>query len=80
MAGTQTTREPSRELAYRESDGVEVVLFWHQPTNELTVSLSDQQNGVHLELAVAPDQALDAFNHPYAHAAFQGLAGDASPN
>ena len=65
---------PYRELAYRSNDGVEVVLFWHQKTDELTVTVSDQRSGAYFELAAAPHQALDVFNHPYAHAAFRGLA------
>jgi hypothetical protein len=64
---------PHRELAYRVSGGIEVVLFWHQGTDELLVSVSDQRSGAYFELAAAPDQALDVFNHPYAHAAFRGL-------
>ena len=64
---------PYRELAYRANDGVEVVLFWQQNTDDLTVALSDERSGTYLELAAAPDQALDVFNHPYAHAAFRGL-------
>jgi hypothetical protein len=64
---------PYRELAYRANEGVEVVLFWHQDTDELTVAVSDARSGAYFELAAAPDQALDVFNHPYAHAAFRGL-------
>jgi hypothetical protein len=71
MAGS--ARNPDRELAYRANDGVEVVLFWHQNTEELTVAVSDAASGAYFELAAAPDQALDVFNHPYAHAAFRGL-------
>jgi hypothetical protein len=71
MAGSATN--PYRELAYRASEGVEVVLFWHQSTDELTVAVSDERSGAYFELAAAPDQALDVFNHPYAHAAFRGL-------
>jgi hypothetical protein len=74
MANTNATQEPYRELAHRENDGVEVVLFWHQRTDELTVTVSDERNGHHFELAAEPHQALDVFNHPYAHAAFQGLS------
>src|SRR5687768_3987006 len=62
-----------RELAYRVSEGVEVVLFWHQNTGKLTVAVSDVRSGASFELAAAPDQALDVFNHPYAHAALRGL-------
>jgi hypothetical protein len=64
---------PHRELAYRSNDGVEVVLFWHENTDELTVTVSDQRSGGYFELAAAPHEALDVFNHPYAHAAFRGL-------
>jgi hypothetical protein len=73
MASTNATHQPYRELAHRANDGLEVVLFWHQITNELTVSVSDDRNGAYFELAAEPDQALDIFNHPYAHAAFRGL-------
>jgi hypothetical protein len=52
---------------------VEVVLFWHQHTNELTLIVSDERNSAHFELDVDPHQALDVFNHPFAHAAFQGV-------
>lgn len=68
-----TRRAPYRELAYRASDGIEVVLFWHRGTDELLVSVSDERSGADFELAAGPDQALDVFNHPYAHAAFRGL-------
>jgi hypothetical protein len=71
MAGNATN--PYRQLAYRANDGVEVVLFWQQNTDDLTVAVSDERNGAYFELAAAPDQALDVFNHPYAHAAFRGF-------
>ena len=71
MATTNATQY--RELAHRSNDGLEVVLLWHQPTDELTVTVSDERNGAYFELAAEPHQALDVFNHPYAHAAFQGL-------
>jgi len=73
MTSTNTTQELRLELAYRKVDGVEVVLFWHQTTDELTVTVADQRSGAYFELAAQPHQALDVFNHPYAHAAFQGL-------
>jgi hypothetical protein len=64
---------PYRELAYRASDGIEILLLWHQGTDELIVSVSDERSGAYFELAAGPDLALDVFNHPYAHAAFRGL-------
>ncbi len=73
METTNATHEQYRELAYRASDGVEVVLFWHQLTNELTVTVSDERTGAYYEIAADPDNALDVFNHPYAYAASTGL-------
>jgi hypothetical protein len=64
---------PYRELAYRANDGIEIGLFWQQNTDDLTVAVSDERRRAYFELAAAPDQALDVFNHPYAHAAFCGL-------
>ena len=63
---------PYRELAHRASDGIEILLLWHQGTDELIVSVSDERSGAYFELAAGPDQALDVFSHPYAHAAFRG--------
>ncbi len=73
MASANATQQPYRELAHRVSDGVEVLLFWHQITDELTVTVSDQRTGAYFELAAEPHQALDVFDHPYAHAAFRDL-------
>ena len=59
----------TRELAARESEGIHVLLLWHPPENELTVSVEDARFGDRFQLAVAPDRALDAFYHPFAYAA-----------
>jgi hypothetical protein len=67
-----------RELALRETDGVEVALFWHQPTDQMTVTVSDERNASYFELAAKPHEALDVFNHPFAHAAFRGLNDQAA--
>ena len=63
-----TTLQP-RELAARESDGIHVRLLWDPSDNGLTVSLEDSRVVDRFQLAVAPDQALDAFYHPFAYAA-----------
>ena len=60
-------RPPSASTASRScSSGI-------RRHDELTVTVSDERNGAYFELAAEPHQALDVFNHPYAHAAFQGL-------
>ena len=71
MAGNAAS--PYRELAYRASDGIKVVLAWYPGTDELLVSVSDEKSGGYFELAAGPDQALDVFNQPYAHAAFRSV-------
>jgi hypothetical protein len=63
------TARQTRELAARESDGIHVLLLWHPRENSLTVSVEDARLGDRFQLAVAPDRALDAFYHPFAHAA-----------
>jgi hypothetical protein len=73
MKANNSAHSPLHELAHRASDGVEVVLFWHEVANELTVSVSDARSGAYFELAADPHEALDVFEHPYAHAAFRGL-------
>jgi hypothetical protein len=62
-----------RELAYRATDGLEVVLFWHQPTDQLTVSVSDERTGAYFQLRAGAGEALKVFEHPYAYAAARGV-------
>jgi hypothetical protein len=65
-----------RELAYRVTDGLEIVLFWHQPSNGVMVAVSDTRTGAYFELDAAPEEALEVFHHPYAFAAAQGVPYD----
>lgn len=64
-----TIKRHARELASRESDGIEVVLLWHPREDAVTLAVSDSRTGDQFELAVASDRALEAFYHPFAHAA-----------
>ena len=59
----------ARELAVRSNDGVHVLLLWHPDENAVTVSVEDARVGDRFQIVVAPDQALDAFYHPFAYAA-----------
>jgi hypothetical protein len=59
----------ARELAARESDGIQVLLFWHPRNDEVTVSVDDTRTGRYFELSVENESALDAFYHPFAYAA-----------
>jgi hypothetical protein len=69
----QRTRT-SRELAHRESDGIEVSLLWRPLDNRLTVAVADGRTGDAFELTARPENALDAFHHPFAYAALGGIA------
>ena len=59
----------TRELAARDSDGVQVRLLWHAADNAVIVAVEDARVGDRFQMRVAPDRALDAFNHPFAYAA-----------
>jgi hypothetical protein len=63
-----TTRQPRlRELAHRESADVDVTLFWRPEDNSLLLLLVEVPTGVVFELPVRPEDAMAAFNHPYAY-------------
>ena len=65
---TATGFTPLRELAHRANDGLEVTLFWHSSTGELTVCVCDERRGSYFEIRPEPHQALDVFYHPYVYA------------
>lgn len=57
------------QLAFRESDRIEVALLWHRSSERLTVSVLDTRSGESFALDASPERCLDVFNHPYAYAA-----------
>lgn len=61
-----------QELAFRESNGLAVTLYWHSGTNRVSVTVNDACSGELFELDAQPTEALDLFHHPYAHAARRG--------
>jgi hypothetical protein len=73
MCTTMTNDRPRRELAHRAADGIEVALFWSEPDNSIALEILDSGTDTVLEFAVAPERALDAFYHPFAYAARQGI-------
>jgi hypothetical protein len=58
-----------RELAVRESDGIQVRLTWYPGDRAVWVSVSDARTGDRLDLAIPPERALHAFHHPFVYAA-----------
>jgi hypothetical protein len=62
------------ELISRESNGITVRLLWNRATNLVTVAVADAASDDYFELILDEDEpALEAFNHPFAHAAARGL-------
>jgi hypothetical protein len=61
------------ELAFRESSGIDIALFWDADDNELRVCVSDSRSGEAFSLDIDATSALDAFYHPYAYASRQGI-------
>jgi hypothetical protein len=76
MGANGSIQSPFRELACRQSGGVEVVLFWHELGGDVVVCVSDSRSGAYFELAAASKDALDVFHHPYAYAAFEDVPYD----
>jgi hypothetical protein len=71
----ETTDETWRtELMSRESHGITVRLLWSRATNLVTVAVAVVASDDYFELVLDKDEpALEAFNHPFAHAAARGL-------
>jgi hypothetical protein len=74
-----TRYSPVRELARRESVGIEVTLLWRQGTRKLWLKVWETTLDVTLVIPVKPERALDAFHHPYAYASRPSGAGPAEP-
>lgn len=62
-----TISEAPRELAHRASGGIEVTLYWNAADNSTSVEVRQRVSGEAVAFAVAGEQALDAFYHPFAH-------------
>jgi len=65
---------PTLELAERASNGTRVRLLWRQGTTLLWIEVREPDTDRALRIPVQPEQALDAFHHPYAHAGTHGSA------
>ena len=67
------TFENSSELDYRSSDGIEVSLRWRRSDDQVFVRVADAKSGERFEIPVAGEHALDAFQHPFAYAAWHDV-------
>jgi hypothetical protein len=65
---TAALPEPQlRELAHRVAADIEVSLFWRPADDSLLLLLVEVPTGVLFEVPVPHEDAMDAFNHPYAY-------------
>jgi hypothetical protein len=64
----------SKELDFRASEGLEVALLWQADDERLIVEVVDTKLGDAFRLEIAASEARDAFQHPYAYAAFRGYS------
>ena len=55
------------ELAFRESDGIEVALLWDAAGNSVLLNVRDVRAGEWFVCKVDGGRALDAFRHPFAY-------------
>ena len=72
VAPRQTMTTPAgtaRELASGVNDRSHVLLLWHADDDTVSLRVDDERTGERFELPVERDQALFAFNHPFAYAA-----------
>ena len=63
-----TSSSTPRELAVRETDGIEVTLLWYAEADQVAVTVDDRRLGVRFEVPVARDRAMHAFEHPFTYA------------
>jgi hypothetical protein len=57
-----------RELAHRTASGLDVTLYWHPRTDELTVRVVDEHHEDYFEITATPSNALSVFYHPFLYA------------
>jgi hypothetical protein len=57
-----------RELDHRSSDDIEVTLLWSARTNRVFVAVLERASEALFQFEVAPSEALEAFQHPFAYA------------
>ena len=73
MTLATTQSDALHELAHRESDGVEVTLYWNRHDDSLIVSVLDTRTGDFFDLNAPRERGLDVFYHPYSYAASCGV-------
>ena len=63
------TSESLYELAFRESDGIEVALLWNGVEDHVLLNVRDRRTGEWFLCGVDGADALEAYRHPFAYVA-----------
>jgi hypothetical protein len=71
VSAAATPLDAPLELDHRAGDALEVSLLWTASKNRLFVLVHDARLDETFEVDVDGGEALDAFRHPYAYAAFR---------
>jgi hypothetical protein len=71
-----TLSTEAQELDMRATNGIEVRLLWHG-ADTVSIAVFDATHRDDFEFVVDPAEALDAFHHPFAYAASNGVAFEA---
>jgi hypothetical protein len=79
MSIDTTPRIGRRELAHRTSHDIDVSLLWNPADDAVAVRVRSLETGRVSEIAVRPDHALNAFNHPFVYAALEELRAETQP-
>lgn len=74
-------KEKWRELDERGSDGIGVKLLWRRGEggDEVMVTVDDERAQLSFAITPSPEEAYDAFHHPYAYRRELGEIALSSP-
>jgi hypothetical protein len=64
---TAPAAAPVRELAHRRSGGLDVTLLWDSGDGSVVIDVWQSSTDERFAFTVPPEEALDAFYHPFAH-------------
>ena len=70
----------TKELLVRAAHGLEVSLVWRPEADTISVVVNDERLGSSFPVTAPRDRALDAFHHPFAYAAAQGIEFELAPS
>jgi hypothetical protein len=70
----ELTTAARRELAHRVTGGLEITLYWNPHDDSTTIEVHQMSTAETIAFPVRAAQALEAFNHPFAHLAQQEAA------